>query len=128
MLGFAPNVYYEPTEERFMSETIKADGSCLCGKVKIHASSLSTDIGACHCSMCRKWTGGPYLAVDCNTEVEFSGESYVSSFSSSDWAERGFCSECGTHLFYKLKHNSQYIMPVGLFDLSAKLNLQLSCF
>jgi hypothetical protein len=30
-------------------------------------------------------------------------------------AERGFCNQCGTHLFYRLKDNGQYMVPVGLF-------------
>ncbi len=31
-------------------------------------------------------------------------------------AERGFCKKCGSHLFYRLKQNSQYYIPVGIFD------------
>lgn len=111
-----------------MSKVIEAKGSCLCGKVEVRASSISTDIGACHCDMCRKWAGGPYLGVDCNTEVEFSGAENVSAFSSSDWAERGFCSKCGTHLFYKLKEKGQYIMPVGLFEASSKFKFDHQIF
>ena len=55
------------------------------------------------------------MAVDCGTEVTFAGEENITVFNSSDWAERGFCSKCGSHLFYRLKGNGQYIMPVGLF-------------
>ena len=39
----------------------------------------------------------------------------VGVFDSSEWADRGFCKNCGTHLFYRLKQNQQYIMPVALF-------------
>ena len=111
-----------------MSETIEAKGSCLCGEVEVQAMSLSTDVGACHCNTCRKWNGGPFLGIDCNTAVTISGEENITSFSSSEWAERGFCSKCGTHLFYKLKHNGQYIMPVDLFDIKAKLNFDHQIF
>ena len=99
-----------------MADTSEAKGSCLCGAVRVTARTLSRSIGACHCGMCRKWTGGPLLAVDCGTEVSFEGKENVSAFNSSDWAERGFCKQCGTHLFYKLKKNNQYIMPAGLFE------------
>jgi hypothetical protein len=111
-----------------MSTRIEAKGSCLCGKIEIQAMSMSSDIGACHCSICRKWSGGPLLAVDCNTEVTISGEEYVSSYASSEWAERGFCSHCGTHLFYKLKQKNQYIIPVGLFNDTSKLNFDHQIF
>jgi hypothetical protein len=32
------------------------------------------------------------------------------------WAERGFCQKCGAHLFYRLKQEGHYAIPVGLFD------------
>ena len=44
------------------------------------------------------------------------GEEHVRSYASSEWAERSFCDVCGTHLFYRLSQNGQYIMPAGLFD------------
>ena len=56
------------------------------------------------------------IAVDCGTDVTFEGEENISVFESSEWAERGFCKECGSHLFYRLKATHQYIMPAGLFD------------
>ncbi|MDH3689663.1 MAG: GFA family protein [Gammaproteobacteria bacterium] len=99
-----------------MSELIEANGSCLCGATGTNAKNVSKNVGACHCSMCRKWAGGPLLAVDCGTEVSFEGEENISVFDSSEWAERGFCNKCGSHLFYRLKDSKQYIMPVGLFE------------
>jgi hypothetical protein len=66
--------------------------------------------------MCRKWTGGPFLVVECGSNVHFEGNDNISVFNSSDWAERGFCNKCGSHLFYRLKEAGQYFVPVGLFD------------
>ena len=99
-----------------MSDVIEASGSCLCGAVHITVKGVSKNVGACHCHMCRKWGGGPLLAVDCGADVTFEGEESISIFNSSEWAERGFCNQCGGHLFYRLKENKQHIMPVGLFD------------
>ena len=45
----------------------------------------------------------------------------IEVFASSDWAERGFCKKCGSHLFYRLKQANQYIMPAGIFDNGEKL-------
>lgn len=98
-----------------MSNSLEAKGSCLCGAVHIVAKAVSPNIGACHCSICRQWTGGPLFAADCGTEVMFEGQQNITTFNSSDWAERGFCQTCGTHLFYHLKENNQYFIPVGLF-------------
>jgi len=98
------------------SDTTVGKGSCLCGKVKVTANSMSRSVGTCHCSMCRKWTGGPMMAVDCGTDVVFEGEKNIKAYDSSAWAERGFCTSCGNHLFYRLKESNQYIMAVGIFE------------
>ncbi len=99
-----------------MSETFEASGNCLCGAIHFIAKKTSNNMGVCHCGICRKWGGGPFMAVDCGTEVSFDGEENISVFNSSEWAERGFCEQCGSHLFYRLKESNQYIIPVGLFD------------
>jgi hypothetical protein len=57
----------------------------------------------------------------CGTDVSFKGEENISVFNSSAWAERGFCNNCGSHLFYRLKESKQYHMPVGLFDEQKRL-------
>ncbi|MBL4851705.1 MAG: GFA family protein [Gammaproteobacteria bacterium] len=92
------------------------DGQCLCGAVTVKVASAETKLGACHCNMCRRWAGGLLLAIDCGTQVSFNGEDNISVYDSSEWAERGFCKQCGSNLFYRLKDNQQYMMPPGLFD------------
>lgn len=99
-----------------MADVKARQGKCLCGKTGLKASAAAGNLGACHCSMCRTWGGGPFLTVDCGTEVVVIGEEHVSVFDSSQWAERGFCNQCGTHLFYRLKDNGQYMAPAGLFE------------
>lgn len=47
---------------------------------------------------------------------QLTGEEHVHVYESSEWAERGFCRRCGTHLFYRLKHGDFHAVPVGLFD------------
>lgn len=89
-------------------------GKCLCGTIEVEASDQS-DLGLCHCTMCRRWTGGPMFAVHCGSDVKFNGEA-PSRYKSSDWAERGFCPKCGTHLFYHLLPNNEYILSAGLFQ------------
>lgn len=90
-------------------------GHCLCGAVGITARD-NPEMSACHCSTCRRWSGGPFLTVHAGKEVQISGTEKVTVFRSSDWAERGFCSTCGTHLFYRLVPANEYILPAGLFQ------------
>ncbi len=99
-----------------MTDGIEGKGSCLCGAVKFTAMKINSHVGVCHCDMCRKWTGGPLMAIDCGADVKFEGGENITVHSSSEWAERAFCNKCGSHLYYRLKEPNQHIMPVGLFD------------
>lgn len=99
-----------------MLENNQVSGSCLCGRTGLSTTNLSKNVGACHCNTCRKWGGGPLMAVDCGTEVSLKGEEQIGVFNSSEWAERGFCTQCGAHLFFRMKTNNQYFVPVGLFQ------------
>lgn len=97
-----------------MIDTTRREGTCLCGAVRITANQVNPSVGACHCSMCRTWGGGPLFAVDCGTDVAIEGEDSITRYDSSAWAERGFCSKCGTHLFYRLKGTGQVLLTPGL--------------
>lgn len=97
-------------------DAMTARGSCLCGAVTLAVTASKQNIGACHCQMCRTWGGGPLLALESVSQVDFDGEENITVYASSDWAERGFCRRCGTHLFYRLKRGDHYAIPAGLVD------------
>ena len=99
-----------------MGDTVKRTGTCLCGATGLTARAASSSVGACHCTVCRRWGGGPYLSVDCGPDVDLEGKSDITVYESSQWAERGFCRKCGTHLFYRLKETQHYIVAAGILD------------
>ncbi len=101
---------------------MSASGQCLCGVVTYTAEAIDTEVHSCHCSMCRRWSGGPGFAASVG-KVEFTGEENIARFDSSAWAERGFCKTCGTNLFYRLKETDHYIMCMGTFDDQAQFKL-----
>ena len=72
--------------------------------------------------------GGPLLAVDCGTDVRIENEAGVAIYPSSAWAERGFCRQCGTHLFYRFKERASYFVPVGVFGDAAPWKLEHQIF
>ena len=90
-------------------------GRCLCGAVSFDAQGVEQDLHGCHCSMCRRWSGGPALAVSVES-VTFKGGEHIQRYDSSEWAERGFCRRCGSNLFYRLKAQDHYILQLGAFD------------
>lgn len=78
-------------------------GGCLCGGVRYSISERPVMSSVCHCSMCRRWTGGPMMAVHTQTPIKLDRDDTLAWYDSSDWAVRGFCSRCGSSLFYRLK-------------------------
>ncbi|MGP1395377.1 MAG: GFA family protein [Inquilinaceae bacterium] len=98
-----------------MSTGTQRRGQCLCGAVRISARNASHSVGACHCKMCRRWGGGPLMAIDCGTDVLIEGEENMTLFDSSAWAERAFCKKCGSNLFYRIKEAGQHFVPAGIF-------------
>jgi hypothetical protein len=96
-------------------------GSCLCGAVHYEISAPITDTGACHCDMCRKWSGGVYLGVEVAADnMMISGAESVTTFTSSEWAERGFCKTCGSSIYYRITspgaHHGSYHVSMGTLD------------
>jgi hypothetical protein len=79
-------------------------------------SKLENIRGSCLCGAITKWCGGPSMSFDAGTAVEITGGQFITRYDSSEWAIRGFCSHCGTHVLYMLKDIGEYILPVGLFD------------
>ena len=111
-----------------MSNTKQAKGSCVCKAVQFEVSAMSTDVGACHCKTCRTWGGGPFMAVNCGSDVAFTGEEHIKKYDSSEWAERGFCTQCGTHLFVRIKPNNRYIITAGIIEDGQPLNFKSQVF
>lgn len=68
------------------------------------------------------------MTVDCGSKVTFEGEDNISKYDSSEWAERGFCKKCGSHLFYRLKESRQHMIPAGLFDNQESFVFDLQVF
>lgn len=91
------------------------NGHCLCKAVSFTSPDTKI-IGACHCGFCRRWGGGPMLAVHCGPNVQFNHAENINIYASSNWAERAFCKHCGTHLYYKLLATGEYFVPAGTFE------------
>ncbi len=103
-----------------------AKGTCLCGSVTITAKNIDNHFGACHCDMCKVWTGGPQMGIGCGQNIEIEGMEFITTFDSSAWAERTFCKKCGTHLYYRVKSTNDYRVLVGFFkdSISPKFEYQ----
>ncbi len=91
-------------------------GGCLCGAVKYEATEPPTDVAYCHCRMCQRVTGSPYGLF---AFIPVAGFRFTCGgakfYKSSDWAERGFCAECGTPLLMRDGTETHGVM-IGTLD------------
>ena len=98
---------------------MSARGSCNCGGVKFEIVRPVSDVYVCHCSICRKSTGGGGLAVAIVNSDDFAwveGEDLIKTWfkPNHDW-ETSFCINCGSPLPGKNDESASYI-PVSLLD------------
>lgn len=95
--------------------SLDVEGACLCGAVRVSARLPDASVEACHCTRCRRWVGGPYLATRGVERFAIEGEAAVRTYRSSDWAERGFCGGCGSALFFHFLPSGGRSFMAGLF-------------
>lgn len=89
---------------------------CLCGAVTFTATPKSADMGACHCNMCRRWSGGVFLSTDCSGTVTFDDETHVGRYRGSSWGERVFCTACGSTLIWQTQDGSHQSVSIQAFE------------
>lgn len=94
-----------------MAENIT--GRCLCGAVTVHVGRHRAEVGACHCSRCRRWTGSAlFVFLAEKGAVRTEGPIRIWTH---EIAERASCETCGTLLWLK-DHDGPHELQVGLFD------------
>ena len=70
-------------------------GSCVCRGVTFRVTGEPLRVGICHCTDCRKTSGGPFAAFAIWPSEAFE----PSSGSTGTYAGRSFCSTCGSRVF-----------------------------
>src|SRR5262245_43321451 len=76
-------------------------GQCFCGFVRYRTDGAPFDATNCHCSICRRTSGAPFVAwfsVPIEQFKFIAGE--PARFASSAHVERTFCPRCGTPLTF----------------------------
>ena len=90
-------------------------GHCLCKAVKITLDQPKKQVEVCQCDMCRRWGGAFYSGLS-GASFTIAGEDSITAYRSSEWAERAFCSVCGSNLWYKFLPTGNRSFLAGLFS------------
>ena len=104
-------------------------GSCLCGAVRFAARGPLCGVVYCHCSQCRRQTGHYYAATNVpDAALTVEGAGNLSWYRASDHARRGFCSTCGSALFWKRDGADEISIMAGSFGQPSGLKGELHIF
>ena len=109
-----------------MSDT-NIKGSCLCNSVQFSIKQTLQDIGACHCIQCQKSSGHYWVAglvKSENIDIQDTQKT-LKWYESSKIAKRGFCSNCGSFLFWATLDGKECDVSMGAID-NLPANSQLS--
>jgi len=77
-------------------------GGCFCGRIRYETTAAPFHETNCHCSICRRTSGAPFVTWFSVPRSEFrlvSGE--PARFESTAAATRSFCPHCGTALTFE---------------------------
>ena len=100
---------------------VHATGGCLCGMVRYKVVGELMPVTNCHCSKCRRFHGhvGAYTATrrEHLVLVESSGlKWYRSVQDETPDVYRGFCTECGSSLFWDPRGKQNISIAAGSID------------
>ena len=96
--------------------------NCLCGGVKIKIKGKLRHVINCHCSQCLKTHGNFAAYTSClEDRIDFINKKTLKWYRSSKIAKRGFCSNCGASIFYKLLKSENISIAAGMFHNPTKL-------
>jgi hypothetical protein len=97
--------------------TMKKTGGCLCGAIRfeVRGSPLSSDY--CHCRMCQQSSGSVLTTwADFDKQAFRCTQGEITYYRSSEFAERGFCGNCGSNLVFRLLEGDRVTVATGSFD------------
>ncbi len=93
--------------------------SCLCGAVALTLPDQFDYMGNCHCSECRKFSGGDYASVgglDGNKVTIVKGEEAIGRYRKSAETTLAFCRHCGSSLFSQKSSSGKINLRLGVLD------------
>lgn len=93
------------------------EGSCLCGAVSFEIADTLKPPDACHCSQCRKQSGHFWASTNVSRDaLTIHGADHLTWFRSSKAVRRGFCSTCGSALFWDPTEHDVIAVAMGALD------------
>jgi len=104
-------------------------GSCQCGIVRFDVTDVPTAPTACHCVQCRKQSGHYFASANVpKASVSITGVEHLTWYQSSEKVKRGFCSKCGSWLFWEPVFHDWTSIALGSIEGETGLKLERHIF
>ena len=102
----------------------------MCGAVAYRVTGPLRDVINCHCSRCRRSTGHFMAATACATDdLTMTEDSTLRWYQGSEVASYGFCSRCGSTLFWRSTESPEQVsIAAGTLDAPTELSTQVAIF
>ncbi len=94
-----------------------ATGRCACGAITYTVDGALRDVWNCHCHRCRRITGHHMAGTRADAAAVSITGSTLRWWEPDESCGYGFCSECGSTLFYRAADRPQYlVITAGTLD------------
>jgi hypothetical protein len=106
------------------------EGGCQCGAVRFRITGQPQMTAICHCTMCRRAHAAPAVAWAMfeQSQVVFTAKQ-ATLYASSEDAQRGFCSHCGTPICFTSSYLPGLIdIAIGCLDKPEQMPPQFHCW
>src|SRR5258706_12335117 len=101
-------------------------GSCLCRAVTFDVAGELKPPDACTGQICRKQSGHFFVSTNVpRAALTIQGAENVTWYRSSDKVRRGFCSSCGSPLFWDPLERDWTAIAMGAFDTQTNTHLDI---
>lgn len=111
------------------TERDRATGSCLCGAIRFRVRGPLRDVVICHCQFCQRMNThvGAYAACAV-ADLELMSARTLRWHRSSPGVRRGFCSKCGSAMFWEQTPATHISISAGSLNQPTGLKIKEQIF
>jgi hypothetical protein len=104
-------------------------GGCLCGQLRYEVRGRLRDVVACHCVQCRRTSGHFVAATACRRRAfTLVSSGTLKWYVAVPGFRRGFCSACGSNLFFEADLGERVSIAAGSLDAPQGLKIAAHIF
>jgi hypothetical protein len=108
---------------------LRATGGCLCGAIRYEVRGPLRDVVICHCQFCRRMNTHVAAYTACApTDLKLVSSGKLRWYRSSPRSRRGFCSKCGSALFWEPTPLTHISISAGSLNQPTSLKIKEHMF